>query len=217
MGLIHDAIRTPPALDQHARVAEHALRARRHLPRPVPLDTRIGLRFSDSLRVDTVTDETVRLSSARGELRTNIVVAEEGRLAFRLAARSARGRSEVRARGRRGYQRARHAARPSNDHLHHGCASTHRGRGGERGVAALARERQGGLAQRTRAVPLGDAGAAAGPARGNRGVRPRAAARWPAVARCDARDGGTRDAQRPDRPVPSEGRGARDRRTHARD
>jgi hypothetical protein len=48
----------------------------------VPLDARIVVRFSDALRTDTVTTATIRLAGARGDLRTNVVVAEHGRLVF---------------------------------------------------------------------------------------------------------------------------------------
>ena len=50
--------------------------------RDVPLDARIGLRFSDALRRESVTGQTIRLTSPDGEVRTNVVVAEHGRLAF---------------------------------------------------------------------------------------------------------------------------------------
>ena len=48
----------------------------------VALDTRIVVRFSDALRMDSVTSTTIRLAGARGEMRTTVVGAEEGRLAF---------------------------------------------------------------------------------------------------------------------------------------
>jgi YD repeat-containing protein len=50
--------------------------------RDVPLDARIGLRFSDALRLESATGQTIRLTGPDGELRTNVIVAEHGRLAF---------------------------------------------------------------------------------------------------------------------------------------
>jgi hypothetical protein len=48
----------------------------------VALDTRIVVHVSDALRMDSLTTTTVRLSGPHGELRTNVVGAERGRLAF---------------------------------------------------------------------------------------------------------------------------------------
>jgi hypothetical protein len=50
--------------------------------RDVPLDTRLVVRFSDAVRMDTLSSDTIRLTGARGELRTHVVGAEQGRLAF---------------------------------------------------------------------------------------------------------------------------------------
>jgi RHS repeat-associated protein len=48
----------------------------------VALQTRIALRFSEALLINTLTADTIRLSSARGTLATRVVGAEGGRLAF---------------------------------------------------------------------------------------------------------------------------------------
>jgi RHS repeat-associated protein len=48
----------------------------------VPVDSRIALRFSKLLRVETVNTETITLTGPRGIVATKIVPAENGRLAF---------------------------------------------------------------------------------------------------------------------------------------
>ncbi len=50
--------------------------------RDVPPDTRIVVHFSDALRMESLTASTIRLTGRQGELRTNVVGAERGRLAF---------------------------------------------------------------------------------------------------------------------------------------
>ncbi|HSE15991.1 MAG TPA: RHS repeat-associated core domain-containing protein [Pyrinomonadaceae bacterium] len=55
----------------------------------VPVDTRIAIRFSKALRVESVNAETVRLTSSDGStVATRIVPAENGRLAFLTASES---------------------------------------------------------------------------------------------------------------------------------
>ncbi len=50
--------------------------------RDVPLEVRIGLRFSEPLRAGAITEQTVVLLGPDGVVRTNVIVAEHGRLAF---------------------------------------------------------------------------------------------------------------------------------------
>jgi RHS repeat-associated protein len=48
----------------------------------VPVDTRVGLRFSKQLRVETVSPEGLILSGPEGTVETKVIPAENGRLAF---------------------------------------------------------------------------------------------------------------------------------------
>jgi hypothetical protein len=50
--------------------------------RDVPVDTRLVVRFSGGLQMASLTSTTIQLTGARGEMRTTVVGAEGGRLAF---------------------------------------------------------------------------------------------------------------------------------------